>query len=179
MFVSQYDDIVTSRLRLVAITPVMLRSERAVDGRLEELTGFAIPVNWPPEHWEPHVHEILLRQYERCPEQVAWQRHVGLLRDGARPLLIGSVGAFSHEETPDECEMGWSILPPYEGQGLATEAARGLIDVLRERTELRSVVAHTFPELIGSLRVMEKCGFRSDGPGKEARTLRYRLQLRE
>lgn len=175
----RYDDKVTSRLRLIAITPDMLRSEQTRDGRFGELIGCAVPANWPPKDWEPHVHEILLRQYERYPEQVAWQRYVALTRADGRPLLIGSVGAFWRQEAPTECEVGWSILPPHEGQGLATEAARALIAIVREDARITSVVAHTFPELAGSVRVMEKCGMRFDGAGEEAGTVRYRLRLRD
>lgn len=179
MFLFHHEDIVTSRLRMIAITPAMLCSERAGDGRLGELTRCAVPANWPPEHWEPHVYEVLLRQYEQCPEQVAWHRYVGLIQDHGRPLLIGSVGAFWREEQPAECEAGWSILPPYEGQGLATEAARALIGIIRKEPRITSVVAHTFPELAGSVRVMEKCGMRLEGAGEDAGTVRYRLRLLE
>ena len=76
-----------------------------------------------------------------------------------------------------ECEIGYSILPPHEGRGLATEAAQALLEHLRGDGRLRSVVAHTFPRLAGSIRVMEKCGFVPDGEGEEPGTVRYRLQM--
>jgi hypothetical protein len=41
------DDIVTSRLSLIAITPEMLLSEKNGDGRLGELIQCVIPENWP------------------------------------------------------------------------------------------------------------------------------------
>lgn len=179
MLTLQAGDVFTSRTRLIAIQPAMLQSEQAGDGRLSELIGCAVPANWPPEHWEPHVYDILLRQYERVPEQMSWHRYVGLLRPGAPPLLIGAVGAFWREAAPAECEIGYSILPPHEGQGLATEASQALIEVIRKDTRITSVVAHTFPELAASARVMEKCGLRFEGPGEEAGTVRYRLRLRE
>lgn len=159
MFPLQHGNIVTSRLKLMAITPSLLRSEQVEDGRLGELMGCAVPANWLPEHWEPHVHEVLLRQYEHCPEHVSWQRYVGLLRPGEMPLLIGTVGAFWRAETRAECEMGWSIVPPYEGRGFATEAVLALIGLIRQDPRMTHVVAHTFPEVIGSVRVMMKCGF--------------------
>ena len=175
----RYDDVVTSRLSLVAITPAMLLSEQAGNGRLGELTGCAVAANWPPEHWEPHVFELLLRHYEQYPEQVNRHRYVARIRKDEAPLLIGTIGAFWREERPAECEIGWSVLPPHQGQGLATEAARSLLALIRKDARIANVVAHTFPELAGSVRVMEKCGMRFDGAGEEAGTVRYRLQLRE
>ena len=76
------------------------------------------------------------------------------------------------------CEIGYSILAPYEGQGLATEAARALIEYLRGDARLSSIIAHSFPSLPASIRVMEKCGMVFDGKGEEPGTVRYRLQLR-
>lgn len=179
MEMGTYADLVTPRLELIAIAPAALLSERAGDGRLPELIGCLVPANWPPEHWEPHVFDILLAQYERRPEQVAWHRYVALREADGRRTLIGATGSFWRESAPEECEIGYGLLPEYEGRGLATEAARALIEVIREDDEIRSVVAHTFPKLVGSVRVMEKCGFLFEGPGEEEGTLRYRLQLRE
>ena len=48
-----------------------------------------------------------------------------------------------------------------------------------EGAAMESVIAHTYPALRGSIRVMEKCGMTFDGEGEEAGTIRYRLALRE
>ena len=169
--------ILTARLALIAITPKTLVSEKAADGWLGGLIRCAVPANWPPVDWEPHVMGMLLAQFDRDPTQLGWHRYVGLRKPDGSRLLIGSLGAFWRESVPAECEIGYSILPPYEGQGLATEAALGLLGFLRGDSRLRSVVAHTFPRLAGSIRVMEKCGFVPDGDGEESGTVRYRLRL--
>jgi ribosomal-protein-alanine N-acetyltransferase len=171
------DDIVTSRLALISITPDMLLSEKNGDGRLGELIRCAIPTNWPPEHWEPHVLDLLLTQFVEHPDQLGWQRYVGFVRPDGRRTLIGALGAFS-KASALECEIGYSILPPYEGLGLATEAARALIEYLRGEAQITSVIAHTYPSLPRSIRVMEKCGMVFDGDGEETGTIRYRLVFR-
>jgi hypothetical protein len=51
MSLSFRDDIVTSRLTLIAITPEMLLSEKNGDGRLGELIQCVIPPNWPHKDW--------------------------------------------------------------------------------------------------------------------------------
>ncbi len=178
MTIHEYGDVITARLALIAMTPAMLLSEKAADGRLGKLIGCAVPANWPPEHWEPHVFEVLLTQFERHPEQMAWQRYVALPEPDGRRRLIGSVGAFWRETSPAECEIGYSILPPFEGRGLATEAARALIALIAEDARITSVMAHTYPRLGGSVRVMERCGMVYEGPGEEVGTVRYRLRLR-
>jgi ribosomal-protein-alanine N-acetyltransferase len=172
------DEIVTPRLSLIAITPEMLFSEKNNDGRLGEHLQCLIPANWPPADWEPHVLDFLLKQFAEHPEQIGWCRYVGFVSPGGHRALIGTLGAFTKAGRPSECEIGYSILAPYEGLGLATEAARALIDYLRVDAELSSIIAHSFPSLPASIRVMEKCGMVFDGEGEEPGTIRYRLRLR-
>ena len=174
----QCDDIVTSRLTLIAITPEMLLSEKNGDGRLGELIQCVIPANWPHKDWEPHVLDFFLTQFAEHPEQLGWPRYVSFVPPGGRRTLIGTVGGGAKRERPYECEIGWGILAPYEGRGFATEAARAVIDLLRRDERLSSVIAHTYPSLPASIRVMEKCGMVFDGEGEEAGTIRYRLALR-
>ena len=171
------DDIVTARLSLIAITPEMLLSEKNGDGRFGELIRCVVPTNWPPEHWEPHVFDFLLKQLAEHPEQLGWPRYVSLVAADGQRTLIGTLGAFTKPGQSNECEIGYSILPPYEGMGLATEGAKALIEYLRKDERLESVIAHTFPSLTGSVRVMEKCGMVLEGEGEEG-TVRYRLRLR-
>jgi RimJ/RimL family protein N-acetyltransferase len=179
MSVSLCDDIVTPRLTLIAVTPEMLVSEKNGDGRLGELIQCVIPAEWPLEHWEPHVYDFLLTQLAEHPEQLGWPRYIVFVPPGGRRTLIGTLGAFTKAARPSECEIGYGILPPYEGRGFATEAAKALIDYVRLDDRVESVIAHTFPSLMGSIRVMEKCGLVFDGEGEEAGTVRYRLWVRE
>jgi ribosomal-protein-alanine N-acetyltransferase len=172
------DDIVTHRLSLIAVTPEMLNSEKSNDGRLGEHIQSVIPANWPPADWEPHVLDFLLTQFAEHPEQLGWCRYVAYVHPEGHRALIGTLGAFVRANRPAECEIGYSILAPYEGLGLATEGARALIAYLcGNAAGLSSIIAHTFPSLPASIRVMEKCGMVFDGEGEEPGTVRYRLEL--
>ena len=173
------DPIVTSRLSLIAIAPEMVLSEKNNDGRLGDLLECTIPANWPPAEWEPHVFDFLLAQFAENPDQLGWCRYVSFAHPDGRRVLIGTLGASTRADSPGECEIGYSILAPYERRGLATEGASALIDYLRGDPRLTSIIAHTFPSLPASIRVMEKCGMRFDGEGKEPGTVRYRLHLRD
>jgi [ribosomal protein S5]-alanine N-acetyltransferase len=176
-------DILTPRLRLVNITVERMRADPARSTRLADSTHFPnstrfselldahVPPSWPPEHWEPHVFDFMEKQYAQHPHTVGWNRYV-ILRSGS--ILIGTLGAFQRSES--EAEIGYSILPSWQRMGLATEATLAHIRYLFETTSLQTLIAHTFPHLTPSIRVMEKCGFQLDGPGDEAGTVRYRLR---
>ncbi len=55
-------------------------------------------------------------------------------------------------------EIGWRLIAPAHGRGLATEGARAVIDHLRKQTNLREVVAITTPDNNASQNVMRKLG---------------------
>ena len=175
----QLPEILTSRLILIPITPETVLVEQAADGdytRFGETIGCSIHAEWPPEHWEPHVFDFFLKQFRDHPDQIGWGRYVAL-PDNAR-TLIGTLGAFSKTDEPSTCEIGYGILPSFEGKGFATEGTQAIIDLLRRDGRVQNVIAHTFPALRRSLRVMEKCGLTFDGRGEEEGTVRYRFQLR-
>ena len=95
--------------------------------------------------------------------------------------LAGTVG-FKGKPHDGSCEMGYSVLPEFEGCGYATEAARRLIAWAFEHAELEQLTAETLPDLAGSIRVMEKCGMRfiSEGtPEGDGRTVRYAVSRAE
>lgn len=172
------EEIRTSRLALIAITNESIGAEQSANGNfhlLGEVIGCAITCEWPPIHWEPHVLTYMLNQFAAHPDQVGWHRYVALPEPSGARTLIGCVGAFARDDSTRE--IGYSILPSFEGRGYASEGTRALIHHLRMDTRVTSVIAHTFPSLPGSIRVMEKCGLAFDGDGDEPGTIRYRLRF--
>lgn len=163
-------DLMTSRLRLVAITPEMLKADEAADGTLERILGAEVTLEWPPEHWEPHVYHFIEKQYVDEPRTRGWHRYV-LLPKGRGWVLIGAVGAFPKLE--GDAEIGYSTVPSYQRQGYGTEAARALVNWLLKQKDVQSVSAQTYPSLPESIKVMERCGMVFVGPGEEEGTLRY------
>ena len=58
--------------------------------------------------------------------------------------------------------LGWVLDPVHEGHGYATEAVRALIDYAFEDLRAHRVVANTFLDNTGSLRLMERVGMRRE-----------------
>ena len=167
-------DLMTSRLRLVAITPEMLKADEAADGTLEKILGAEVTLDWPPEHWEPHVYHFIEKQYVDEPRTRGWHRYVLLSKGGGSVpgyTLIGAVGAFPKLE--GDAEIGYSTVPSYQRQGYGTEAARALVNWLLTQRDVQSVSAQTYPSLPESIKVMERCGMMYMGPGEEEGTVRY------
>lgn len=77
--------------------------------------------------------------------------------------VIGSAGFTGPPDSSGTVEIGYGIVPSFEGQGYATEAAAALVAFAFARGEVRLVRAHTLPTANASTRVLEKCGFRNTG----------------
>lgn len=167
-------DLKVGKLRLVTIMPDMLRAEQERDPefvRLRKLLGAKLTQEWPPEHWEPHVLEFILKQYEDHPETLGWHRYV-LLGERQDWTLVGAVGGFPKPE--GDVEIGYSTLPEFQRRGLATAAAKKLVEWLLRRKGVKSVSAQTFLRLSESVKVMERCGMVAVGEGDDPETVRYR-----
>lgn len=64
-------------------------------------------------------------------------------------------------------EIGYGVLPAYEGKGYTTEAVKALTQWAFSSQDVVFVEAETEPGNRASQRVLEKCGFTPDGEGKE------------
>jgi ribosomal-protein-alanine N-acetyltransferase len=72
---------------------------------------------------------------------------------------LGSCGASSRGE---EIEIYYTVVPPRQGEGIATEAARALVDHLR-RDGQSGLVAYVVEENAASIAVARHLGFTDSG----------------
>ena len=161
-------DLRTQRLTLTAIMPASLRLSHS---DLSRHLVAEVPAIWPPENWEPHVFDFFDKHYAQAPHTIAWNRYV--IVHSPTPIVIGTIGGFP--KSPCEVEVGYSILDPWQRQGLATEALIALMKEIFADSRVHTICAQTFPHLLPSVRVLEKCGFQHLGSGEEEGSLLYRL----
>lgn len=64
-------------------------------------------------------------------------------------------------------EVGYGLLPEYQGHGYATEALQAMTAWAFRQKDVAFVEAETEPGNAASQRVLEKCGFVPDGDGRE------------
>ena len=104
-------------------------------------------------------------------------------RTGSAPLLVGGCGL--HRRESGAVELGYWIAREHWGRGIATEAARAVVEIARA-LRLRALEAGHFLDNPASGRVLEKLGFRPTGivaprlclaRGEQVPTRLYRLKL--
>lgn len=71
--------------------------------------------------------------------------------------IVGFCGLVHPGDQP-EAEIKYALRRPYWGQGLATEAARGLLAFGRDSLGLATIIATVAPENAASRRVLTKAG---------------------
>jgi len=78
--------------------------------------------------------------------------------------MIGAVGADSFEiGTSHRAEIGYWLARPYWGQGIVTDAVRDYVQYAFNELDLLRLTAYTFTFNVGSVRVLEKNGFKLEG----------------
>ena len=74
-------------------------------------------------------------------------------------LFIGIIGHYELKPEHYRSEIGYMMLPEYQGQGYTTEAIKIALDYGFDVLKLHSVEAIIDPDNIASARVLEKNGF--------------------
>jgi RimJ/RimL family protein N-acetyltransferase len=149
----------TARLR---IEPVRLAHLQAL-GQGEAAFGEALGVSVAKDWAGPDAQDAITRSgsyLEANPASADWWMHA--IIHEADNQLIGT-GGYKGEPAGGMVEIGYELAPAWRGQGLATEAAQGLIDHAFARPDVDHVLAHTLPDANASTRVLKRLGMRFDG----------------
>lgn len=85
-----------------------------------------------------------------------WLPYLLILRP--EQAVVGIGGFKSVPDSKRTVEIGYSVGPSYQGRGLATAAARQLIEIAFAYDLVDCVCAHTLAETNASTRVLAKCG---------------------
>jgi ribosomal-protein-alanine N-acetyltransferase len=164
----------TERLLLVPATAALTRADLAGRDALAAELGVEVPDNWPPEFYDPAAVQYTLEMLESDPDVSEWSTYYIVRTDlPDRPRLAGIVGYKGRPTSEGEVEIGYSVLEQHQRVGIATEAARALVDRAFRAAGVELVRAETLPDLAPSIRVIEKLGFAFVGEGSEPGVIRY------
>lgn len=115
-------------------------------------------VGWPRHEELDATHEFLRLADEE------WQRGptgAYLIERRGAPGVLGGTGL--HAASANAASTGYVLARSAWGHGLASEALAALV-TLAERLGLERLEATVHPDHAASRRVLEKCGFRLEGP---------------
>ena len=143
----------TERLQLIACNKMHLNALIQSEQALADLLGVELAENWLVF---PEAPPYALKMLEADPQVLRWGMHLFLKKDENK--IIGNGGFKGVADVDGMVEIGYAISPLYENQGLATEAARGMIEYAFSWASVKMVDAHTLAEENASVKVLQKCG---------------------
>jgi ribosomal-protein-alanine N-acetyltransferase len=164
----------TPRLVLVGTDDALLRAEIESREALAVAIDSTVPAAWPPEHHDRGVLEWALKSLDSLGPDEPWRLFYIVLSNPR--TLIGTCGIKQAPDAKGCVEVGYTVLEQFRCRGIASEAVMALMSVAFGRGA-SEVAAETYPSLLPSLRVMEKCGMTKIGEGTEPGTVRYSKRL--
>mgnify|MGYP000044150586 FL=1 len=72
-------------------------------------------------------------------------------------LTIGTCGLLKRD-TLDHVDIGFAMLPNFEGKGFGFESSQAVLNVAKEKFNLDKIVAITLPTNTNSIKLLEKLG---------------------
>lgn len=165
--------IVTTRLTLVPATLAHAQAEIDDRAAFAQLLGAHVPENWPPENTVDAL-PLFLEWLTAAPEHSGWFGWYALAQEDGVPTLVAA-GGFLGPPQDGEIGLGYSVLPQFEGRGYASELAAGLLRWALAQPGVTRIAAETEWANPASVRVLEKVGFTSAGPGAESGGTRFEL----
>jgi RimJ/RimL family protein N-acetyltransferase len=115
----------------------------------------------PPDQ-RAHVSPAWLALLEASGPSDPWIHGFTLVHQ-ASGQIVGQCGFKGPPDADGMVEIAYGVAPEHQGQGYATEAADALTNFAFRQDHVRTVRAHTLPEVNASTRVLTKCGFEPIG----------------
>lgn len=139
------DLIQTPRLDLIPATVQFLKLLIADEyTRAGEILGVTVPDGWPNDQDARAGLSIHLADMEEDSSEYLWRIRLIVLRSNR--TVIGSINLKGPPEKKGGIiEIGWGVSFEYRRQGIATEAARAVIDWVLSQPGVRRIIA-TIPD---------------------------------
>lgn len=146
----------TARLRLEPAQHSDLLAVGLGEDVLAETLGVSIATDWAGAD----AMEAISRSRDMLADDPAlaqWWMH--FIIHQADNTLIG-LGGFKGAPSGGQVEIGYEIAPGYRRQGLASEAARGMVDRALANPDVDHVLAHTLPQESPSTMILRQLGLK-------------------
>jgi len=148
----------TERLKLIPCSRAHYEAALRNEQELAKLLGVSLAENWTQF---PETMPVGYAMLKAKPENLLWGMYFFIHKNDNS--LIGNGGFKGFIDENGMVEIGYALAPVYWNKGLATEAAKGMIDYAFSNANVKMVDAHTLAAVNASVRVLQKCGMTKIG----------------
>jgi RimJ/RimL family protein N-acetyltransferase len=152
----------TTRLRLLVNNPVHTLALMESVEKFEALSGLRAAEGLRDFSVSDEISPAWIERLRTSTAPDPWL-HGFAVFDRESGLVIGNAGFTGPPDEEGLVEIGYGIVPKFEGRGFATEAAEALIAFALGDERVRTIQAHTLPVANASTRILTRCGFRHIG----------------
>jgi RimJ/RimL family protein N-acetyltransferase len=156
----------TVHLRLIPYAPQHVLALIESEERFEQGFGIAPAEGLREFYASDEISPDWLAQLRASSSADPWLHGFAVVHRESHSV-IGSVGFKGAPDETGMAEIAYGIVPAFQGQGYATEAAAALVAFAFGDGRVRVVRAHTLPEFNASTRVLEKLHFACVGEAVE------------
>ncbi|MBR1702394.1 MAG: GNAT family N-acetyltransferase [Lachnospiraceae bacterium] len=143
------------KTRRLMIQPLQMEHAKSLHAYISDGENAKMMLFLPHDSWEETVEFVRKAELEWRKPRPEYYEFI-VLFEGQN---VGSVSVYMEDDFQTG-ELGWIIDKRYWHQGIATEAAKALVDFSVEQLGLRHFTAHCDAENLGSRHVMEKLGMK-------------------
>lgn len=149
-------ELITERLRMVSWTAERIEATLHDPSQLFPLLGVTLGEGFPNHPVRHFVLPTTLTNIRRDSRYGLWS---GMIIHTGDRLVIGSMGCKTVPDDQGRVEIGYDIIPAYQGHGYATEMGRVFINWVWNQATVRHITANCLSNNVASIRVLEKLGF--------------------
>ena len=154
-FFNTYPDIETARLVLRKLKMSDTEAIYAVRSNTEVNTYLDRPLSISTDEAASFIQKI--ENLVASNEGLYWA--ITLKDNGA---LIGTICYWNIDAEKDKAELGYELLPQFQGKGIMTEALKSVIELGFDFLKLKNITAFPQKDNIKSHKLLEKCHFTRD-----------------
>jgi RimJ/RimL family protein N-acetyltransferase len=147
----------TDRLEIRVLSATIAAALSRDRAEASRLLGADLASGWP----QPDLFRILGRQAAAPPDVERFG--IWVMVERASNTIVGDIGFHGPPDEQGSVEVGYCVDPEHRRRGYATEAGRAIVDWATREPSVRSVRAECDRKNLGSIRTLERIGFRRDG----------------
>ncbi|MET0244663.1 MAG: GNAT family N-acetyltransferase [Flavitalea sp.] len=150
----------TKRLLIAALDWELLNLYIETDQRLENEIGLKPGNRKISDDLRGMLETQTLPAMRNATENDYYFHTIWIVIDKVRNMLVAEMGFQGLPDSNGEVEIGYGTQPGFEGEGIMTEAISGMLSWTGKYQGIKSVIARTESSNPGSIKVLEKNGFK-------------------
>ena len=145
----------TERLKIVTFKVEMMEALLKGNIELEKIIPYKVASEYPLDVYKQFF-TYKIERFRKFPNENEWE---GIIIHKIDNKIMGDMGFKGGPNEEGIIDLGYSIVPSYQGKGYATEMGKAMADWGLSQLNAKQVIATCNPDNFASIRVLEKIGF--------------------